>query len=292
MPTIDFPGGAIGNFGPSFFLDTNDYIQQELVGFPNAAAGARVNIDGNYAIRVASISPDRLTGTNSVAIVYAGVLRGVGSVILSSTNPATTCAVRVTKTGGSSTTFRRDNVSTNAVVHYRGRDGFTGGDYGAYPGRLSGSWIWNTVPSAPASISTSLSGTNVTVTRGNSSDNGGATITGYTLQRRESTNGTSFGSWGNNVSLSTSTLTHTYTNLTPARYYQFRVYANNNAGSSQTRTSGTIFVAAITRFTGTAFTVLSKLRKHDGSNWQNVTQVRRWNGTSWVTIDITGINST
>jgi hypothetical protein len=291
MPTIDFPGGAIGNFGPSFFLDTNDYIQQALVGFPNAAAGARVNLSGNYAIRVASISPDRLTGTNSVAIGYGGVLHGAGAIIFSATNPATTCDVRVTKTGGSSTTFRRDNVSTNAVVHYRGRDGFTGGDYGAFPGRLSGSWVWTTVPSAPASISTSLSGTNVAVTRGNSAADGGDTISGYTLQRRESTDGTNFGSWGNNVNV-TATLTHTYTNLTPARYYQFRVYANNNAGSSAARTSGTIFVAAITRFTGTAFAVLSKLRKHDGSNWQNITQVRRWNGTSWATIDITGINST
>jgi hypothetical protein len=290
MPTINFPGGAVGNFGPSFFLDTNDYIQQALVGFPNAASGVRINIDGNYAIRVDSISPDRLTGTNSVAIGYAGVLRGVGSIILSSTNPATTCDVRVTKTGGTQTTFRRDNVTTNAVVHYRGRDGFTGGDYGAFSGRLAGTWAWSTVPSAPASISTNLSGTNVTVTRTDSADNGGSAIIDYRVQRRESTNGITFGSWTDTVVMSSAT--HTYTNLTPARYYQFRVYSRNNAGNSSARTSGTIFVAAITRYTGTAFAVLSKLRKYDGAAWQNITQVRRWNGTSWVAIDITGINST
>jgi len=291
MPTIDFPGGAIGNFGPSFFLDTNDFIQQELVGFPNAAAGARVNIDGNYAIRVASISPDRLTGTNSKAIVYANVLHGEGAIILSSTNPATTCAVRVTKTGGTETTFRRDNVSTNAVIHYR-YDGYTGGDYGAFLGRLSGSWVWTTVPSAPASISRTLNGTSVTVTRTNSAADGGAAIANYRVQRRESTDGTTWGAWGGTEVLATTTLSHTYTNLTPGRYHQFRMFAFNTAGFGSAATSTAVFITAITRYVGPSFTVLSKLRKYDGSAWQNITQVRRWNGTSWVAIDITGVNST
>jgi hypothetical protein len=80
--------------------------------------------------------------------------------------------------------------------------------------------------------------------------------------------------------------------LTPAKYYQFRVYAVNNAGNSEAGTSETFFVTPMARHTGTDFTALSKLKRYDGSAWQNIAQAKRWNGTSWVTIDITGINST
>ena len=181
-------------------------------------------------------------------------------------------------------------MSTNAVVHYR-YDGFTGGDYGAYSGRLAGTWSWNTVPSAPASISRTLNGTSIIVTRTNSASDGGSTIADYRVQRRESTDGTTWGSWGDTVALATTALSHTYANLTPGRYHQFRQFASNNAGFSSAATSTSVFITAMTRYTGTAFTVLSKLRKYDGAAWQNITQVRRWNGTSWAAIDITGINS-
>jgi hypothetical protein len=94
------------------------------------------------------------------------------------------------------------------------------------------------------------------------------------------------------ITLSTTTLSHTYTNLTPGRYHQFRQFAFNTAGFGSAATSTSVFITAMTRYVGPSFTVLSKLKKYDGSAWQNITQARRWNGTSWVAIDITGTNST
>ena len=96
------------------------------------------------------------------------------------------------------------------------------------------------VPSAPASISTSRSGLSVTVTVTASATNGGATITGYTVER--STDGTT---WTNPQSMTS--LSYTYTNLTPGFNYLFRAYATNSTGNSATVTSSSVFVSAYGR---------------------------------------------
>lgn len=284
--TINFPGGATAGT-TSFITSAGFFLAQNDVAFPLPASGVRRNLDNNYIVRINSISPANLSGASyAVVLNYGGVDYGAGTILTFSSLTFGLCQIRVYNYSGTLNFGRSSSVGPGVLVYRTS----TGALFDSFGTAMSGTWSWNTVPSAPASISTSLSGTSVTVTRTNSSSDGGSTITGYRVQRRESTNGTTWGSWGNTVTMSTTS--HTYTGLTPARYYQFRVYAINNAGNSLAATSSTVFVAAITRYTGTAFTVLTKLRKYDGADWQNITQAKRWNGTSWVTIDITGINST
>lgn len=280
---ILFPGGTTGNFGPSFWNDSGWFAQQDEVAFPNASSGIRVNLDGKYAIKVAGILPDRLAGPAAVYIVYGGSLYGSGSTILSSTNPSTSCSVRIVNTGGTRVEFYRINSGTPVRLYTpAGALNFSWG------GSLSGYWAYYTVPSAPASITATLSGTSVAVSCNASASDGGNAITSYAVQRRESTNNSTWGAW-----TATTTMTnraYTYTNLTPGKYYQFRTYAINGAGNSSAATSSSVFIAAMTRYNGTSFSVLDNLKRYDGSAWQNITQVKRWNGTSWVSIDLTGIN--
>lgn len=105
----------------------------------------------------------------------------------------------------------------------------------------TGAWSASTfragVPSAPATISTSRSGLSVTVTITASATDGGATVSAYTVER--STDGVT---WSSPQDISS--LTYTYTNLTPGQSYTFRAYATNSTGASATQASSSVFVSA------------------------------------------------
>lgn len=281
--TINFPGGATGSYGPSWWNNAGYFAQQDSVGFPNSSSGIRVNLDGKYVVKVSGIGVDRLSGPAAVYIVYGGSLYGSGSTILSSTNPSTACSVRVVNTGGTRVEFYRSGNSPSVKLYTSGG----GLDYD-WGGALSGYWVYYTVPSAPANISTSLSGTTVAVSCGASASDGGEAIDAYAVQRRDSIDGITWSAWG-----STNTMTsraYTYTNLTPGKYHQFRCYSVNAAGNSSAVTSSSIFVSAMTRYSGTAFTAIDMLKKYDGSAWNNITSVKRYDGTTWQSVDLTGIN--
>jgi len=275
--SITLPGGATGTNGPVLGVNSSSfYTDQYNVGFPNSAAGVRKNLDGNYIVKINSISPDRLTGNPDTAIWYspAGANFRAGETITSATDPQTLVQLRIFYNGTQPTWYRNNdglgrctdnNISTGAVVY-------------TYPGSIAGTWSWYTVPSAPPTISTSVNGTSVTVTRSNSASDGGSTITDYRVQRRESSNGTTWGTWTTAVSMAT---TYTFSGLTPAKYYQFRIYAVNAAGNSTATTSPTVFIAAITKYNGTQFALLSKLKKHTGTSWTNITTANRYNRSSW-----------
>lgn len=288
MPTsITLPGGVTGGFGPALGVNSYSfYTDQYSVTFPNATAGVRKNLSGTYIVRVHAVSPDRLTGGPIVGINYGGANYYPGETISSATNPSTSCQLRVFFNGTQPSWYRNNdglgrctdnNISTGAVVY-------------TYPGSIAGTWSWATVPATPTSISTSTSGTSVTVTRGTSSSDASYPVTSYTVQRRESSDGVNFGSWSNSASMPSST--YTYTGLTAAKYYQFRVYATNSIGTSEAVASSTTFIAAVTRYSGTAFVLLSKLKRHNGTSWTNITSAKRWNGTAWQTIDISSIPNT
>jgi hypothetical protein len=103
---------------------------------------------------------------------------------------------------------------------------------------MMGYWTSQYVPDIVSSISVSASGTSATVTRGTATD-----ATSYSLQRSDSADGSTWGSWGNTQSnIST---TYTYTNLTPGRYYRFRAYGVNDVGSGAGRISSTIQIENI-----------------------------------------------
>lgn len=101
------------------------------------------------------------------------------------------------------------------------------------------------VPSAPATISTTRSGLSVTVTITGSATNGGAAISGYTVERS-----TDNVTWTNPQSITS--LSYTYTSLTPGNTYYFRAYATNSTGNSATANSAPVFVSAYGRRYATA----------------------------------------
>jgi len=104
-----------------------------------------------------------------------------------------------------------------------------------------GAWSASTfragVPSAPATISATRSGLSVTVTITASATNGGAAVSAYTVER--STDGVT---WTNPQNITS--LSYTYTNLTPGLSYTFRAYATNSTGTSAYATSSSVFVSA------------------------------------------------
>lgn len=158
-------------------------------------------------------------------------------------------------------------VTSTATVYVQTRGISAEGD---------GAWSSSTsvvgVPTAPASISTSRTGRNVTVTSGSSTGSG---ITGYKVQFNDGSG------WSTAVSMASQT--YTYTNLDGALNYQFRVYATNAIGNSAYTTSGSLFVpAGGKRYNGSAFVDTTTAKRWDGSAWVEVTTAKRWSGSSWV----------
>lgn len=162
------------------------------------------------------------------------------------------------------------SVSSTATVYVRGY---------AYDSEGSSGWSGSSstagVPTAPASISATRDARNVTVVSGSSSGSG---ISGYYVQY--STNGGS--SWSSAVAMTSQS--YTYTNLTAALTYLFRVYTTNGTGTSAYTTTATgIYVAAGgKRWTGSAWQSTATAKRWNGSAWVDVTLAKRWNGTGWV----------
>jgi hypothetical protein len=141
----------------------------------------------------------------------------------------------------------------------------------------SGGWSATTtiagLPTAPASISTSRTGRNVTVTSGSSTGTG---ITSYSVQY--STNDGS--TWSSAVTMVSQT--HTYASLTAGQTYLFRTYSTNSIGNSATTVSSSVFVpAGGRRFDGSTFTPTATAKRWDGSAWVDITTAKRWTGTTW-----------
>jgi hypothetical protein len=140
----------------------------------------------------------------------------------------------------------------------------------------TGPWSSSTsvvgVPTAPASISVSRTGRNVTVTSGSSTGSG---ITGYQVQFNDGSG------WSTAVSMVSQS--HTYTNLDGAKTYQFRVFATNAIGDSAYTTSDSLFVpAGGKRYNGSAFVDTTTAKRWDGSAWVELTTAKRWSGSAWI----------
>jgi len=129
-------------------------------------------------------------------------------------------------------------------------------------------------PARPASITLNKTGRQVAVTYENSTSNGGYdTSPTYTVER-SSNNGTSWEAHSNSDL------------LTPAATYIFRVYATNDTGSSEYRTSESLFISAYGyRFTGTYPPTAVNMAKiyvgiggigADANGWRTVQNVKRY----------------
>lgn len=150
----------------------------------------------------------------------------------------------------------------------------------SWDGGFQGTFYWYTVPTAPATITATRSGRDVTVNSSNPASDGGSNLTSFGIQYRSSTDGGStWSSWGNTQTTGGG---YTYTGLTPGVTYQFRNYANNAAGSSAATVSANVLIpAGGRRFDGANFNALTVAQRHDGSSFVPLTVAKRYDGTNW-----------
>ena len=148
---------------------------------------------------------------------------------------------RSVSTSSRSTTYT--NLTPGATYRGRGRAIGTGG---AGDWRETGTVTISSPPAAPSNILRTRSFRSVLVELGASTAASDVTISGYTIQRRESfNNGATWGNWGDQRSVTTTDRTTTYTNLTPETTQQFRGRAESDFNSSDWRTSETLFIPGI-----------------------------------------------
>lgn len=179
--------------------------------------------------------------------------------------------------------FVNSNRSQTFFVGYIGNgfSQFTSPNVFTFTGGFQGTFSWYTVATAPASITVARTGRNVLVTATASASNGGNAISSYRAEFRSSSDGVTFGAFGNTQTLSS--FQYTYTNLTPALFYEFRVFAVNEAGSSAATVSSALFVpAGGKRWDGSAWVATSLAKRWDGSEWVDIQTAKRWDGSAWV----------
>ena len=176
-------------------------------------------------------------------------------------------------TGSSATSITNWTVPDPTVGYYisaqaHSSEGWSGGGASSF---FAG------IPSAPASITTSRTARNVTVTITASPSNGGATISGYKVQY-SSDGGTTW-----STAQDISSLSYTYTGLTPALTYTFRAYSTNSTGNSAFATSYGVFVPASgKRYDGTTWQSMTTAKRFDGTAWNDIATGARNDGTNWV----------
>lgn len=174
-------------------------------------------------------------------------------------------------------------------------------------------------PYAPTAVpNISNVGLDVTVTSAAVSANGGVAINtananeGYFVQYQLADTlagtygyGGTAGAWSPATKMSNQTTrTHTYSLMTPAKYYKFRTYGANTVTKASdnttniayphnniTYTSGVNFATNATgyflaaggkRFDGTNWIPTQTAKRFDGTDWVPLTIAKRFDGTNWV----------
>jgi hypothetical protein len=252
--TSNLPGGATTTRSPlSFFYNVGRYVSSPL-----PSPGGNLNLDGNRVVVYNSVSPQ---GNGFSASITGGT-------------------VRLTNVGGQ-TNFGRGPDATGRSTLYTSSGAVDGA---GWSGAITGTYTWFTVPSIPTALNPSRSGTSVSLATGGSSDNGASNISSYTTQ------------WSQNGGGFTATATHggphTYTGLARGSSYVFRVWANNGAGASQARQSGSVYIfnlpptpgaPILSRASdGSSITITSGAVTADGGvtdyNWRSSTDGYTWGG--------------
>lgn len=119
----------------------------------------------------------------------------------------------------------------------------------------------------------------------------GNTISEYRIQL-STDNGVTWKGWNNTTQSFTATDTYnvldssgnfTYSLLTPALTYKWRVYAMNSVGTGDYATTavGTFVSAGGRRWNGSAWVPTENVKRWDGSQWVDTTVAKRWNGSAW-----------
>jgi|GEM_PF-7093502 len=184
--------------------------------------------------------------------------------------------------GGGGKVFRFMIAHTTGRLYFgrnesAGRSVRDSASAGSWNGSLVGSFDWSTVPAMPNYIGATRVGNDVRVDIQGSSSDGGTAIRAYKVQISQNLGQ----SWG--VEQDASSGNTTFWDLAAGSTYQFRVYANNDIGSSGARYWGTGTIpSGGKRFNGSSFVGNDVARRFDGSSFVDLTTARRFDGSSWV----------
>lgn len=256
------------NNNSSFQDYDNNFVYQNDVSFPTG----RVDRDGNTPVRVSSV-----TGG------YSNLGSAGWSIVKSSTE---TSGGAIFSTSGGVMQVRQYSNSSSRM--YFGRNtGLPGTVYDNGDGQpfqagaLAYSMDWQQVASKPADGTIARTGRSITITNGVSADSGGGSISAYRAQYRTSSDNSSWSAWTGETNFSYGYIT--WNNLNPATWYQYRVYAVNEAGNSEANLTASVFVpAGGKRWTGSNWDSTTIARRWNGSAWADLTIAKRWNGSAWV----------
>lgn len=185
---------------------------------------------------------------------------------------------------------------THDVNGYRGAVGTSAsldGDGGYGPPDLSaggptfGAIDYVRLPSAPSSATAVAVGPIITVTCGEASTPG-PTIDAYKVSYASSSNGgATWSSWSETEQTMTSR-SYTYSSLTPGFTYKFRVRAHNGDGDGPYVESNTVFAAAGgKRRTSTDWALtVGAAKRYTGSAWTPLTTLKRYDDVTdtWVSL--------
>jgi hypothetical protein len=273
--TQNFPGGASIDGGFNYvaqWFNTGDSARQSI-SFPNG----NVDLSGNRRLRIASINPLNVAGTNDIRINFNGTDYAAGNTI-GDTSPSSSAQVRIYKTGGSQSNVNRDNNGTSGAMTLHNSGGtatFT------WNGRMKGTFTWGTVPTTPGLTLSSVVGTTVTLSTGASSSDGGYSISSYSYQRRE--NG---GSWTGTQTFTSRPGSVTFSGLNPGSTYDFRAYATNTVGSSTARQVSGVDISAYGRVRRSgAWQTITTGRVYRAGAWRNITTARVYRSGAWRDIN-------
>jgi len=290
----EFRTYAVNEVGNSAATLTSQIYVPTTPSAPTGVTASANNTD-SQKIDISWTAPSNGGATITQYDVYRDGVSGVGTLISSVTgNPAATSTTDTTATIGTSHTYY--------VYAYN--------EIGWGPVSTSSGSV--TVPGAPSaptfgSNPPSKVGRNVTVSVTANANAYGKTISGYYVQYQyASTSGGTYSAWSTPVAMTLSggNYSYTYSLMTPALWYKFRVYAYNSIinNSSGTRTyyphnnltytanfspssTGTtaIFVSSGgKRYTGTTWQPTEIAKRYNGSSWVDITIAKRFDGTNWV----------
>jgi hypothetical protein len=259
------------------FIYDATYLHTDGIAMPTG--NNALDSTTNQPIKIYTITAEGQSGSGLYKqIVYRGYT-STGNTLWS--DSGSTFEFRVGHTVNTSQLFYGRDSS------YSGRNIYLGAGTGTVERSgqsLAGSFTYAFVPKAPATLAAVQTGNSVALTAtaatGTGFD-GYATISAYKVEYRSSSDNSTWSAWGNTQTMTS--LAYTYSNLAPAKYYQFRVYAANDVGNgAATANATTFFVSAGgKRYNGTAFVYNTTAKRWDGTAWKDLTIARRWDGSAW-----------
>lgn len=185
---------------------------------------------------------------------------------------------RIYNTGGTMT-FGRSSTDGGTITD--------NGDGGTWSGSIPGSLSYAEVPSAPQTpAASSVTPASATVTWTAPSDDGGASVTGYRVQRALDSGFTT------SVVNFTVGVVYTYsdTTVTPGTTYYYRVFAINSVATGASTTGPASTGVSVTvkaggrRWDGSVEVSTAVAMRWDGSAEVPITTAVRWNGTAEVAL--------